>query len=82
MSFRSEYTVREFIGSSYIVHPRDNDEVSPADRLVALVTAAREAQLEQPDYADSPDQVQERSDLTRALYQLQVQTINGEVPEA
>jgi hypothetical protein len=81
MSVGSEYAVPEFAGSSYIVHPREYDEVSAADRLVALLAAAREVQLERPDYPDSPDQVQERSDLTHALYQLQVQTISSEVPE-
>jgi hypothetical protein len=71
------YTVtsRSGVGSSYTLPSleAEENEGDPAE-VLATLSAAADA-LEAPDYPDSPERAQELSDVSRALYQLQADSI-------
>ena len=70
------YVVDNFVGTVYFVVPVEEEE-SPEARFVALVDAARAFEREGPDYPDSPEQAQERTDMTTALYLPQARAIEA-----
>jgi hypothetical protein len=72
------YLVGDFAGSTYVVAPvEEDDEESPEGRFRALIDAARRSEDSNNDYLDSPEQAQDRAELTRALYQSQAEAISA-----
>ena len=68
------YTVRNYVGSTYVVPSTDNENEEDPRAILAALRKAADA-LDGADYADSPKQAQERTELTRALYLLQADAI-------
>ena len=70
------YVGRSYTGSTYVVPSTELEKEEDAAVTLAALRDAAEA-LEVADYPDSPEHAQERTDLTRALYQLQVEAISA-----
>jgi hypothetical protein len=71
------YLKVNFVGSTYVLAAVEEDEEdSPEARFRILIDVARRSDGND-DYPDSPDQVQERAELTRALYQSQAEAISA-----
>lgn len=70
------YVVPPFAGSTYVVGPQENIEDEPAEsRLSALLDAVEALAGERDEYPDTPEVSPPQTELTRSLYQLQVEAI-------
>jgi hypothetical protein len=66
----------EFHGKVYYLQVKDDQETPPEVRLTALLELARQAEDAQPDYPDSAEQTLERTSITEALYEPQLDTMS------